>query len=56
MRKYRLNKIKFIKFMGMVVILLIVMWFATSYGEVLAKNLNGNVQLTSWNFFNVFMK
>lgn len=56
MKTYRLNKIKFIRFILIVICTLALIWFGVSYGEVLAKNLNGNVQLTAWNFFNLFMK
>lgn len=52
--RYRINIKRFLTFITIVIIAIIVVWFAVSYGEVLGKNLSGNVELANWNFFKVF--
>lgn len=58
MKRYRLNKIKFARFIFFTIVLIWVAWIGFSYGEILYKNLDmsGNIHYTEWNFFNVMMK
>ena len=56
MKKYRLNKMKFARFILLVIVIMLVAWFAVSYAEILAKNLNTNVHLTEWNLWTVMEK
>ena len=46
---------KIIKNIFFIISLLFILWFAFSYCEVLAKNLDG-IALSHWNFFQVFIK
>lgn len=52
--RYKLNKKKFISFIAIIFLIVLVIWFSISYGEILGKNLNGNVELNNWNFFKIF--
>ena len=56
MKKYRLNKMKFARFILLVIVIMLVAWFAVSYAEILTKNLNTNVHLTEWNLWTVMEK
>ncbi len=47
--------LKVIKNILLIISLLFVIWFALSYCEVLAKNLD-SIALSNWNFFHIFIK
>ena len=58
MKKYKLNKIKFARFIFFTIIILLLTWIAISYGEIIIKNvnMNGNIHYMEWNFFNLMTK
>ena len=53
MKHKRLNKIKFIRFIGICILMIGIIWFAYSYGEILFKNLSGNVELSDINIWHI---
>ena len=53
MKHKRLNKIKFLRFIGICALVICIIWFTYSYGEILFKNLSGNVELSSINMWNI---
>lgn len=55
-KKYRLNKVKFIRFICFTIMLLIIGWFMVSYIEILCKNITENPTYSDWNFIFVAQK
>ena len=51
--KYTWKPLILVKNLFVLVALAIILWFAVSYCEILAKNVNPNPQYNTWNFFEV---
>ena len=51
MKHYRINKVKFIYFILLVIGIIFLAWLAISWGEVIVKNANDNIIYSNWNLF-----